>query len=316
MSQKQQPSPPDFTVQLIHIEGPLKGQIQEFEQTPVTIGRATDSSVVFPPVLKAISRHHAEIRREGNRFKLIDLSTNGTFVQGRQIDEVYLKDGDVITFSEDGPKASFLSVIKKKAEPAVSKAQPEAPKPVSFIPPPAGPPSGPVTITIQLGTSLKTYRQSTVYVGSDPGCDVVIDLPGVAPKHLEICHSQLQFWLKDLTGESRSLLNGMPLTQATVLRADDLLQLNQAGPAFTYAGDGKFFQREGVVPPYSQEPLAVSNNWETPSSPKIETDRSGTGPVVTPSLPGARIPVWVWVAAGSAALVMLIVYLISRWTGG
>ncbi len=316
MSQKQQLSPPDLTVQLVHIEGPLKGQIQEFEQTPVTIGRATDSSVVFPHDLKAISRHHAEIRREGNRFKLIDLSTNGTFVRGRQIDEVYLKDGDVITFSEDGPKASFLSAIKKKAEPAVSKAQPEAPKSVSSIPPPAGPPSGPVTITIQLGTSLKTYRQSTVYLGSDPGCDVVIDLPGVAPRHLEIRHSQGQFWLKDITGESRSFLNGMPLTQATVLRADDLLQLNQAGPAFTYAGNGKFFQREDVAPPYSQEPLAVSNNWETPSAPKIETDRSGTGPVVTPSLPGARIPVWVWVAAGSAALVILIVYLISRWTGG
>ena len=36
MSRKQQPSPPDFIVQLVHIEGPLKGQIQKFEQTPVT----------------------------------------------------------------------------------------------------------------------------------------------------------------------------------------------------------------------------------------------------------------------------------------
>lgn len=316
MSRKQHPSPPDFTVRLVHIEGPLKGQIQEFDQTPVTVGRATDSSVVFPSDLKAISRHHAEIRREGNRFKLIDLSTNGTFVQGKQIDEVYLKDGDVITFSKDGPKASFLSVIKKKAEPAVSKAQQEAPKPVSSIPPPAGPPSSPVIITIQLETSLKTYRQSTVYVGSDPGCDVVIDLPGVAPKHLEIRHSQAQFWLKDLTGESRSLLNGMPLTQGTVLRADDLLQLNQAGPAFTYAGDGKFFQREGIGPPYSQEPLPGSNDWEIPPSHEIETSRPGTGPVVTHSVSSIRIPFWVWVAAGSAALVTLIVYLVSRWTGG
>ncbi len=144
----------------------------------------------------------------------------------------------------------------------------------------------------------------------------MIDLPGVAPKHLEIRHSQAQFWLKDLTGESRSLLNGMPLTQATVLRADDLLQLNQTGPAFTYAGDGKFFQREGTVLPYSQEPLPGSNDWETPPSHEVETCRPGTEPIATHSVSSARIPFWVWVAAGSAALVTLIVYLVSGWTGG
>ena len=54
-----------------------------------------------------MSRKHAEIIREGNRFKLVDLSANGTFVNGKRVKEVYLKDGDVLTFAEGGPKVSF-----------------------------------------------------------------------------------------------------------------------------------------------------------------------------------------------------------------
>ena len=106
------PQVPNITVQLVHIQGPLKGQIQDFSQFPVHIGRHSSCQVRFDKDLTTLSRRHARIDRQGNRFRIIDASTNGTYVNGKRIADVYLRDGDVITFSENGPKASFLTKIE------------------------------------------------------------------------------------------------------------------------------------------------------------------------------------------------------------
>ena len=100
--------PIPLKIELVHIEGPMKGQIQEFDQDEVTVGRHPECLVRFPKDLTIISRRHARIVREGNRFKLVDSSTNGTFVNGKRVKEAFLRSGDVITFAEGGPKVSFL----------------------------------------------------------------------------------------------------------------------------------------------------------------------------------------------------------------
>jgi pSer/pThr/pTyr-binding forkhead associated (FHA) protein len=101
--------PPSIIVQMVHIHGPMKGEIQEFAGNEIIIGRHPSCDLQFPKDIVAISRKHAHIVREGNRFKLVDSSTNGTFVNGTKIDESWLKDGDVIFFTEGGPKVSFLT---------------------------------------------------------------------------------------------------------------------------------------------------------------------------------------------------------------
>jgi pSer/pThr/pTyr-binding forkhead associated (FHA) protein len=135
---------PNIIVQLIHIEGPLKGEIQELSDPEIVIGRHPDCQVQFPKEVVTLSRRHARIVREGNRFKLIDQSTNGTFLNGKQVPEAYLKDGDVIMFSEGGPKISFLTQISDAAvptqtPPAVPRAPvaPVTPQPATVQPPPA-----------------------------------------------------------------------------------------------------------------------------------------------------------------------------------
>jgi pSer/pThr/pTyr-binding forkhead associated (FHA) protein len=118
---------PNIIVQLVHIEGPLKGEIQEISSPDILIGRHPDCQVQFPKDAVTLSRQHARIVREGNRFKLVDQSTNGTFVNGQQVTEAYLKEGDVITFSEGGPKVSFL--IQTNDQPAPHTQMPSTAKP-------------------------------------------------------------------------------------------------------------------------------------------------------------------------------------------
>jgi hypothetical protein len=64
---------------------------------PVVIGRMSTNDVVLAD--SNVSRRHAELRREGDRWVLVDLgSTNGTLVNGKLAKEHTLKDGDKIAF--------------------------------------------------------------------------------------------------------------------------------------------------------------------------------------------------------------------------
>jgi hypothetical protein len=66
-------------------------------ETVITIGRHPDSNLVLAD--PNVSRNHAEIRPQGDRFAVVDLgSTNGTRVNGVRVDTQVLEDGDELTF--------------------------------------------------------------------------------------------------------------------------------------------------------------------------------------------------------------------------
>jgi pSer/pThr/pTyr-binding forkhead associated (FHA) protein len=129
--------PLSIVVQLVHIEGPLKGEVQDYPMPEITIGRQSSCEVCFPKDVAVVSRQHARIVREGNRFKLIDQSSNGTFLNGKQVKEAYLKDGDVLMFAEGGPKVSFLT--QALAQPAGTPAMEAALNPPPRVQPPPPP---------------------------------------------------------------------------------------------------------------------------------------------------------------------------------
>ena len=65
-------------------------------EDPVSIGRLPECDIVLSD--PNVSRRHAEVRRRGNDFVVVDLgSTNGTKVNGAGVRERVLVDGDDIT---------------------------------------------------------------------------------------------------------------------------------------------------------------------------------------------------------------------------
>lgn len=72
------------------------GRRLEIGEDPLTVGRLPDCEIVVSD--PNVSRRHAEIRRRGNDFVVVDLdSTNGTRVNGVGVRERRLSDGDLIT---------------------------------------------------------------------------------------------------------------------------------------------------------------------------------------------------------------------------
>jgi hypothetical protein len=73
-----------------------------------------------------VSRRHAIIVKGGGQVRLIDdRSTNGTFLNGRRIDDAELRDGDVITV---GPVALRYIEAKEPARRALARPQRGAPQ--------------------------------------------------------------------------------------------------------------------------------------------------------------------------------------------
>jgi len=87
---------------LIANSGPEKGQqIPINERTEIGRALECDISILEP----ALSRKHAEIEPIDGKLIIRDLgSANGTFVNGEKIDELVLKDKDVLQFN----KISFI----------------------------------------------------------------------------------------------------------------------------------------------------------------------------------------------------------------
>jgi pSer/pThr/pTyr-binding forkhead associated (FHA) protein len=230
---------------------------------------------------------HARIVREGNRFMLMDQSSNGTFVNGKLVKEAILKDGDVLLFAEGGPKVSFLTQtiegtadVADSVQPAAISA-PIAPAPIrAASPPPAPMPpperldvapkpfSAPVSpsqppaqhlgdipiqqvkkpLVVQYGPTLKSYNELPVTIGSGAQCDFRLDHPSVFERHAQIIYYQEQYWIKDLTGKNLVQINGRSVEGQGMLEADQRLSLSAQGPDFRFLGGGRLAEIESAAP--------------------------------------------------------------------
>lgn len=240
---------PNILVQLVHIEGPLKGEIQEFVDPEISIGRFPHCQVLFPIDFVIISRNHARIIREGNRFKLIDSSTNGTFVNGNRVMEHYLKSGDVITFAEGGPKVSFLTQVEA-----------EHPQPPQSIPPDpvkadqmidlgatVRVPASKVAIAfvIQYGPTLRSFKELPIIVGKGPDCDFILDHPDIHAHHAQFFFNEGQYCVKDMTGKNLISIDGRSIGTQAILNPNNTLSLSPNGPTFRFLGGGRLAEFEG-----------------------------------------------------------------------
>ena len=86
------------------------GEAQEIIVDQIEIGRDSKCAVQFDESFKTVSRQHAAIVRDGQNWKLVQLShTNKTFLNGHPVEkEWYLQNGDEIQLSVNGPKLGFI----------------------------------------------------------------------------------------------------------------------------------------------------------------------------------------------------------------
>ena len=90
------PPPP---ARLVMISPPAPGAEFAFQKAKMRVGRAEDLDICVNH--RSISREHAELVRDGNRTRLLDLgSANGTRVNGQDVTDTVLAPGDVVELGQ------------------------------------------------------------------------------------------------------------------------------------------------------------------------------------------------------------------------
>jgi Nif-specific regulatory protein len=98
---------------LAAITGKLKDTVISMNEGPVLIGRQTGASLRIRNA--AVSRRHAVIEKEGDRFVIADLdSRNGTFVNDMPVKRCELHHGDRVQIGE----SQFFFLLEEGDEPA------------------------------------------------------------------------------------------------------------------------------------------------------------------------------------------------------
>lgn len=138
---------------LVERQGPTPGQVFELTKDEVAIGRDITNDIVINEA--EVSRKHARLTLEGDRYKIEDLdSTNGTYINGqRLIGPHVLAVGEVIMFGDnvgvvfDGepvqPEVTAERPVDLGSTPVAAMPTPEE----SLVPPAAATPQESVGFT-------------------------------------------------------------------------------------------------------------------------------------------------------------------------
>ena len=142
-----------MSLRVVLTAGRNVGASRSFSQSVVRVGRAADNDIAFDPNHdREASGYHAEIRREGDGWLLVDLkSSNGTFVGGQRVERYRLVSGDEVSFGAKGPRVrvEFGAVPSTVQTAAVSPAAPSPP-----LAPPAGARVGQRTIAMMISQAV------------------------------------------------------------------------------------------------------------------------------------------------------------------
>lgn len=222
---------------------------------PLSFGRDAGSDVVVSG--SEVSRQHAEIRNEPDGYILVDISVNGTYINGERMGKTHLlARADVIRIGND--EFRFYADL---ATPSSPKPAPENPAPPDRPPPPPqgaaqrlsdtmhgvpdeeparrntppSPEAAPLASLLFRSGDFKGKRLPikvpVVNIGRGDYNDIVIGDPSVSTMHAKLQRREAVWVLTDLGSTNGTFVEGerlsgeTPLSPGTTLRFGDVIAL-------------------------------------------------------------------------------------------
>lgn len=120
-----------ITLSLLHPLNKKPVQHWTFEEDKVIrIGRSTENDVVLYSAV--VSRHHVELRQTDSGWEIVNLGTNGTYLDGKRVAQAPAVDGIVIRLARSGPNIQInigedghasVRALRKLSEEAAARAK-------------------------------------------------------------------------------------------------------------------------------------------------------------------------------------------------
>jgi pSer/pThr/pTyr-binding forkhead associated (FHA) protein len=312
----------------------------------LTLGRDASSDVVVAG--HEVSRTHAEIRSDPEGYVLVDVSVNGTYVNGERIGKTHLlARADVIRIGNDefrfyADAAAKLSA--PEAEPAVAPPAPPAGAThrlsdtmhgIPITPPaseqqprntPPSPLAAPLASFLFRSGDLKGRRLPikvpVVNIGRGDYNDVVIADPSVSTMHAKLQRREAIWILTDLGSTNGTFVEGerltgeVPLSPGTTLKFGDVMALfeplDDAVPAPAAQSTRLLHRLEPEAPPARPRPAepAIPDPGLPPVDPEVPRPRPRPRRPIHMAPPRPKSPSTLTVV-GLLILVAILAYLLS-----
>jgi pSer/pThr/pTyr-binding forkhead associated (FHA) protein len=252
-----------------------------FDKDIMSIGRSRDNDIVVENL--AVSRNHARVRREDDRYVLTDLnSANGTFLNGVQITKAELHHDDVVTIGKHklifqdetlSDEALISDAFGAERTMLLDKA------PVAYLV---------VTRGKQKDLEFRLDK-AEVAIGRGADCDITLHDWFVSKQHAVVHRQGNTFMLRDAGSWRGTKVNEIQVTE-TVLKDGDEIQMGGTRLVFRVSEEEQPRQLEARTPieTPAPEPVAI----EEPAPPFEPEPEPGLGleEEEAPAEPAAAMP--------------------------
>lgn len=175
-----------MTIRIHHLSGANQGKVQTFEGDLVRLGRKPDNDVCFHPTDdRAASGHHGEIARQQSGWLYTDKgSSNGSWCDGRRIEQLQLAGGEIIEIGQGGPQLKIELVgqaVQSKATAAHAGPAAAAAPVVRVASGPAPGAVGSKTVAMMIQSALASSREAGS--GKVPTATFIKQVAGEAVRH-------------------------------------------------------------------------------------------------------------------------------------
>ncbi len=192
-------------------------QKYSFDKEAMRVGRGRDNDIVLENL--QVSRNHAEIRKENDRFVLVDLqSANGTFINGVRVSKTEILDNDVVAIGKH--QLQFLLKQARDDQPILPEM--DADRTVLMDTAPTG--MLIVTRGKQRNQEFVIDRYETL-IGKAAECHVKLNDWFVSKQHAVIYRQNNEFSIKDLGRLSGVVVNDQPVREPRKLSDGDVIKI-------------------------------------------------------------------------------------------
>jgi pSer/pThr/pTyr-binding forkhead associated (FHA) protein len=225
---------------------------------PLVFGRDADSDVVVAG--NEVSRRHAEIQTSREGYVLVDLSVNGTYVNGQRVGRRHLlARADVIRIGNDefrfyADSAPAQAAVSPRSTPVPSEGAEVLRPPTGAsqrlsdtmhgLPlselkqsaTPASPEAAPIASLLVRSGSLRgkrlAVRVPVVNIGRADYNDIVISEPSVSTTHAKLQRRDDIWVVSDLGSTNGTFVEGEPVTGETALTPGTTLKFGEVAVLF------------------------------------------------------------------------------------
>lgn len=187
----------------------------------LTVGRSPDNHIVLP--LKYVSNYHGRLNYTHGQWRYLDLnSTNGTFVNGRRVTSVQLREGDILRIGD--VQGNSLSLTLKGL---VQQDQSLSPG------------------TIHLG-QMQLGSRPSLLIGRDPQAHIRLSAPVVSWHHARIKQIKSNAFIEDLNSTNGTFVNGRRVNRSRPLQQGDRIQIGPFKLLYERASIEQYMVTDGV----------------------------------------------------------------------